>query len=74
MRIVEHTKDIAIKLWKDESGASLLEYAVLIGLITAASVTAITNLGGAINTKFTDMTTLLTGSTTTGGSGDPGTP
>ena len=45
MRIVERSKDIAIKLWKDESGASLLEYSVLIGLITAAAVGTIATVG-----------------------------
>ncbi len=38
MRIIERSKDVAIKLWKDESGASLLEYSVLIGLITVAAI------------------------------------
>ena len=28
-------KATAIRLWNDESGASLLEYSVLVGLITA---------------------------------------
>ena len=28
-------KTTAIRLWNDESGASLLEYSVLVGLITA---------------------------------------
>jgi len=60
MRIIERSKDVAIRLWKDESGASLLEYAVLIGLITAATITAISGLGTAINGKFTAMTTTLT--------------
>ena len=31
-------KATAIRLWNDESGASLLEYSVLVGLITAAVV------------------------------------
>ncbi len=60
MRIVEHTKDIAIKLWKDESGASLLEYSILLGLITAAAVASITTVGGQIKTIWSDMITTLT--------------
>ena len=31
-------KTTAIRLWNDESGASLLEYSVLVGLITAGVV------------------------------------
>ncbi len=52
MRIIERTKDISIKLWKDESGASLLEYAVLVGLITAAAVTTIGELGTWVKDQF----------------------
>lgn len=52
MRIIERSKDVAIKLWKDESGASLLEYSVLIGLITAAVVGVITSVGGKVLTRW----------------------
>jgi pilus assembly protein Flp/PilA len=52
MRIVERSKDVAIKLWKDESGASLLEYSVLIGLITAAVITVIGSVGTKVLGKW----------------------
>lgn len=45
---------------RDESGASLVEYSVLVGLITAALVTAITLLGTQIEDAFTAITTVLT--------------
>ena len=35
-------KRTTVRLWSDESGASLLEYSVLVGLITAAVVGTIT--------------------------------
>jgi pilus assembly protein Flp/PilA len=59
MRIVERTKNIAIRLWKDESGASLLEYSVLIGLITAAAVGTIATVGTWVTTQWTDLNTVL---------------
>ena len=33
--MVRQMKSFAVRLWKDERGASLLEYSVLIGLIMA---------------------------------------
>jgi pilus assembly protein Flp/PilA len=60
MRIVRGTKTLAIALLKDESGASLLEYSVLVGLITAAVITAITTVGGQINAIWTTLITTLT--------------
>jgi pilus assembly protein Flp/PilA len=60
MRIVERTKDVAIKLWKDESGASLLEYSVLIGIITATAIGAIVNVGDWVSGKWAALNTTLT--------------
>src|SRR5262245_37658625 len=36
--MLRFAKDTAVRLWKDERGASLLEYSVLIGLITTAVI------------------------------------
>ena len=33
--MVRHTKTLAVRLWKNKRGAALLEYSVLVGLITA---------------------------------------
>ncbi len=59
MRIVERTKDLAVRLWKDESGASLLEYSVLIGLITAAAIASIASVGTWVSTKWSTLDTTL---------------
>ena len=42
-------KDVAVRLWKDERGASLLEYSILIGLITVGVVATVTNVGNWIS-------------------------
>ena len=45
-------KDVAVRLWKDERGASLLEYSILIGLITVGVVGTVTQVGGWISDKW----------------------
>jgi pilus assembly protein Flp/PilA len=44
---------------RDERGASMVEYAILVGLITAALVTAINTLGTNIGASFTAISTVL---------------
>jgi pilus assembly protein Flp/PilA len=44
---------------RDEQGQDLIEYALLAGLISLASIAAITTLGGNIQTKFTDIGTTV---------------
>ena len=41
--------------FKDESGASAVEYGLLVALISAVIITAVTTLGNNINTKFTTV-------------------
>jgi pilus assembly protein Flp/PilA len=43
----------------DDSGQDLLEYALLIGLISLVAVLAVTNAGTAINGIFTAIATSL---------------
>lgn len=44
---------------RDESGAALIEYSVLIGLITVAAILAITNVGNWVSTQWTSLDTAL---------------
>jgi pilus assembly protein Flp/PilA len=44
---------------RDERGASLVEYAVLVGIITAAIITTIGLLGDNINTALTNVSSRL---------------
>ncbi len=46
-------------LHDDESGQDLIEYALIAGLIALAAVTTMGTLGTAINTAFTNITTVL---------------
>jgi pilus assembly protein Flp/PilA len=45
------------RLAKDESGASLVEYSVLIGLITVATVVTIGLVGDKVSDAWTDLNT-----------------
>ncbi len=44
--------NLITKFAKDECGASLLEYSILIGLITAGVVGLVTGAGNWVNTKW----------------------
>lgn len=46
---------------KDEDGASLVEYGLLVGLIALAAVTGITLVGGGVGTMFTGIGNYLSG-------------
>ncbi len=48
---------------RNEKGAALVEYALLVGLIAVVCITAITALGGGIKTKFTSACSAIAGST-----------
>ena len=54
-------KAVLTRLMKDEAGASLAEYGLLIALIAVVCVGAITAAGLAIKAKFNEVTTNLGG-------------
>jgi len=53
-------KNLFNRFVREEQGQDLIEYALLAGLISLASVIAITALGTAIQTKFTGVGTAVT--------------
>jgi pilus assembly protein Flp/PilA len=57
--MIRLAKNTAIRLWKDERGASLLEYSVLIGLITAGVVVTVIAVGGWVGLQWTTLKTNL---------------
>jgi pilus assembly protein Flp/PilA len=48
-------KNLFHRIVRDEQGQDLIEYALLAGLISIASILAITELGTAIQGKFIDV-------------------
>ena len=53
-------KQLFARLWRDEEGQDLIEYALLIALITLVAFVAFPPLGAAIKTVFTSTTTCMT--------------
>jgi len=53
-------KNLFVRFVREDAGQDLIEYALLAGLISLASVAAITTLGGAIQGKFTAVGTAVT--------------
>jgi pilus assembly protein Flp/PilA len=48
-----------LKILKDDSGASAVEYALLVALITAVIVSAVTLLGGNLKATFDYVATIV---------------
>ena len=47
------------RFMKDESGATAIEYGLLVALIAVVIVGAVTTLGTTLNTKFTSIGTSI---------------
>ena len=59
----------ARRFWNDEEGATMAEYALLLGLIAIALVAAVSAFQGAIGDKFKDAEDALEAAGTEGGGG-----
>jgi pilus assembly protein Flp/PilA len=51
------------RLWKEEQGQDLIEYALLVALVALAATAGMNALAGSINTEFTKLGTSLTSAT-----------
>ena len=49
------------KIWRQEEGASLVEYGLLVALIAAVCIVAVGILGGTINGVFENINAALAG-------------
>jgi pilus assembly protein Flp/PilA len=56
-------KNLMIRLWKEEEGQDLTEYALLLVLIALAAVAVMGTLGKAINNVFSSGASTLTSAT-----------
>ncbi|WP_039050194.1 Flp family type IVb pilin [Comamonas thiooxydans] len=48
-------KDQIIKFWRDEEGATAIEYGLIAGLIAVAIVATVTNVGTGLSNLFKDI-------------------
>ena len=53
-------KNFMIRLWKEEEGQDLTEYALLLVLLSLAAIATLGTLASAINSVFTTAATNLT--------------
>jgi pilus assembly protein Flp/PilA len=52
------------KLWHEEDGQDLVEYALVAALIALASVAALNNVAGSLTTAFTNAVANMSSTTT----------
>lgn len=57
-------KSLFARLWREEEGQDLTEYALLLVLLALAAAAVLPQLATAINLVFTNATTTLTTTTT----------
>lgn len=65
-------KQLIQKFLKDESGATMVEYAILVALISIAAVVIIGVIGGQINTAFQNVSNALPAAAPADGGGGGG--
>jgi len=53
--------DFLRKLWSEEEGQGLVEYGLIIVLVSLAVLVVLTAVGGQLNTVFTNIRTALGG-------------
>jgi pilus assembly protein Flp/PilA len=52
-------KRLMIRLLTRDDGQDLIEYGLLIGIITLAAVVAVVSIGGKVNAYFTNVDALM---------------
>ena len=57
-------KNFFVRLWKEEEGQDLTEYALLLVLIALAAIAVMSNLGVAINQVFSKGSSTLSSAVT----------
>jgi Flp pilus assembly pilin Flp len=57
-------KGYLVRLWKEEEGQDLTEYALLLVLIALAAIVVMSNLGSAINQVFSSGSSTLNSAST----------
>lgn len=56
-------KQALLRFWRDEEGATAIEYGLIAGLIAVVLVTALTVLGTDLGLLFTSISKAVTGAT-----------
>jgi pilus assembly protein Flp/PilA len=56
-------KTLMLRLLKDESGATAIEYGLIAALISVALIAGASTLGNTLSNTFTNLSTTLAGAT-----------
>jgi pilus assembly protein Flp/PilA len=56
---VHHMKQSLLKFWRNESGATAIEYGLIAAGISLAIIAAVNGLGSNLNTMFNSINTSL---------------
>jgi len=56
--------DLIQRFIRDESGATAIEYGLIAGLVAVAIITALSLLGGSLDSLFSDVSAQVDGATT----------
>ena len=56
-------KNLLMRLWKEEDGQDLIEYALLVALVALGAVFGMHTLANSINAEFSNLGTSLTNAT-----------
>ena len=55
-------KELAMRLWREDEGQALLEYTLLLVLVTLAAVSSMRNVASTVGNIYSDATSDITGS------------
>lgn len=55
--------NIAKRLWREEEGQGMVEYGLILALVSIVAILALTNMGDAVKAKFNEVITELGGTT-----------
>ena len=55
-------KNFIVRFVREDAGQDLIEYAILIGLISVVAIASIKTVGAWVNTQFSTLNTTLAGS------------
>jgi pilus assembly protein Flp/PilA len=56
---MEEKMEKLIRFFKDEEGATMVEYALMVALIAVVCIAAVTLIGGNASDKFNDVATAI---------------
>jgi pilus assembly protein Flp/PilA len=56
---VKEMKELVTKFFTDESGQGMVEYALILALVSIAAILMLTNMGTAVRDKFQEIVSHL---------------